>query len=216
MKYNKFIDHTLLSATATEAQIRKLCEEAKENDFASVCVNTDYVSLASELLHVPGCTVKVCTVVGFPLGAMCTTAKVGELREAVFDGADEIDMVINISWVKDKKWDLVLDELKRMRTAAHSKVLKVILECCLLTDEEKVKCCQLCKEASVDFVKTSTGFSTGGATLHDVELMKKTVGDFPYVKAAGGIRDRKFMLELIKAGANRIGTSHGVDLIKED
>jgi len=216
MKYNKYIDHTLLSPTATESQIRKLCDEALEYDFASVCVNSDYVSLAASILHKPESTVKVCTVVGFPLGAMCTTAKVDELRESVFNGADEIDMVINLSWVKDKKWDDLLDELTRMRTAARSKVLKVIIECCLLSDEEKIKVCELCKQASVDFVKTSTGFSTGGATVHDVELMKKVVGDFPHIKAAGGIRDKKFMVELIKAGADRIGTSHGIELVKED
>ncbi len=215
MKYNKFIDHTLLAPDATEAQARKLCEEALDNDFASVCINPDYVGLASSLLHKEGSTVKVCTVIGFPLGATLTAAKVGEMREAIFEGADEIDMVINISWVKDKKWDLVLDELQRMRTNSRSKVLKVIIECCLLTDEEKIKCCELCKKASVDFVKTSTGFSKGGATVHDIELMKKVCGDYPHIKAAGGIRDRKFMLDLIAAGADRIGTSHGVELMKE-
>ena len=217
MQYNKYIDHTLLSPTATEDQIRKLCAEALANDFASVCVNGDYVALAASLLHVPDSTVKVCTVVGFPLGSMSTPAKVDETREAIFDGADEIDMVINISWLKDKQYDRIKNELSRMRNACPSRIiLQVILECCLLTDDEKIKACELCKAAGVDFVKTSTGFSTGGATVHDVELMKKVVGDFPHIKAAGGIRDRKTMLEMIKAGANRIGTSHGVELMKED
>lgn len=214
MKINKYIDHTLLAADAKEEQIRKLCEEAKEYDFASVCVNPDYVMLCSSLLHVPGCTVKVCTVVGFPLGSMSSMAKTLEAREAIFDGADEIDMVINISWMKDKKYDAVLDELERMRATTKNHVLKVILETCLLTDEEKVKACQLCKQAGADFVKTSTGFSKAGANVHDVELMRKTVGPDMGVKAAGGIRDRQTMDDLIKAGATRIGTSHGVDLIK--
>jgi deoxyribose-phosphate aldolase len=145
---------------------------------------------------------------------MDTIAKVDEAKEAIFCGADEIDMVINISWLKDKKYDMIKFELERMRRTCGSKILKVILECCLLTDEEKIKACELCKEASVDFVKTSTGFSTGGATVHDVELMKKVVGDYPHIKASGGIRDKETMLAMIKAGATRIGTSHGVDLIK--
>jgi deoxyribose-phosphate aldolase len=214
MEYNKYIDHTLLSPTATEKDIRKLCAEALKYDFASVCVNGDYVELAHSLLNVPGSTVHVCTVVGFPLGSMDTIAKVDEAKEAIFCGADEIDMVINISWLKDKKYDMIKFELERMRRTCGSKILKVILECCLLTDEEKIKACELCKEASVDFVKTSTGFSTGGATVHDVELMKKVVGDYPHIKASGGIRDKETMLAMIKAGATRIGTSHGVDLIK--
>jgi deoxyribose-phosphate aldolase len=216
MKYNKYIDHTLLSSTASEEQIRKICQEALDNDFASVCVNGDYVELAHKLVHVPGSTVHVTCVVGFPLGSMSTTAKVDETKEAIFCGADEIDMVINLSWMKDKQYDKVLYELAEMRKTCRSKILKVIIECCELTDEEKIKACELCKQASVDFVKTSTGFDAkGGATVHDVELMKKVCGDFPHIKAAGGIRDRKFMLELIKAGADRIGTSHGVELMKE-
>lgn len=214
IKLNKYIDHTLLSPTASESDIRKLCKEALDNDFASVCVNSDYVSLAASLVHVEGSTVKVTSVVGFPLGAMSTTGKVDEMKEAIFSGADEIDMVINLSWMKDKKYDLISHELERMRTNSGSKILKVILECCELTDEEIVKACQLCKDASVDFVKTSTGFDAkGGATVHAVELMKKTCGDYPHVKAAGGIRDRKTALEMIKAGADRLGTSHGVEIV---
>lgn len=214
MKYNKLIDHTLLSPTATKAQIEKLCQEAKDNNFASVCVNGDYVELASHLLHVENCDVKVCTVVGFPLGSMSTTAKVLEARQAIFDGADEIDMVINISWLKDKEYERLAYELGRMRRQCQNRVLKVILETCLLSDEEIVKACQLCKEAGADFVKTSTGFSTGGATVHAVKLMRKTVGPEMGVKAAGGIRTRKDLEDLVAAGATRIGTSHGIDLVK--
>ncbi|MDD4532478.1 MAG: deoxyribose-phosphate aldolase [Bacilli bacterium] len=214
MKYNKLIDHTLLSPTATKAQIEKLCQEAKDNNFASVCVNGDYVELASHLLHVENCDVKVCTVVGFPLGSMSTTAKVLEARQAIFDGADEIDMVINVSWLKDKEYERLAYELGRMRRQCQNRVLKVILETCLLSDEEIVKACQLCKEAGADFVKTSTGFSTGGATVHAVKLMRKTVGPEMGVKAAGGIRTRKDLEDLVAAGATRIGTSHGIDLVK--
>ncbi len=213
MEYNKYIDHTLLAADATKAQIVKLCNEAKQYHFASVCVNGDYVPLAHELLK--DSDVKVCTVVGFPLGSMSTTSKVDEAKQAIFDGADEIDMVINISFLKDKRYDEVLYELERMRrTVNGNRILKVILETCLLTDDEIVKACQLCKQASVDFVKTSTGFSKGGATVHAVSLMKKTCGDYPHVKASGGIRTKEFMKELIDAGATRIGTSHGVELVK--
>lgn len=212
MEYNKFIDHTLLAADASEQQIRKLCAEAVQYDFASCCVNGDYVSLVHKLLE--GSNVKTCTVVGFPLGASTTSSKVEEARQAIFDGADEIDMVINISYLKDKKYDEVLEELVAMRRACHDRILKVIIETCLLTDEEKIAACELAKKAGCDFVKTSTGFSKGGATVSDVALMKKVCGDFPYVKASGGIKTKEFMEELIKAGASRIGTSHGVELVK--
>lgn len=212
MEYNKLIDHTLLKADASEDQIRKLCEEAKKYHFASCCVNGDYVSLVHELLE--GSGVKTCTVVGFPLGSMSTSAKVDEAKEAIFDGADEIDMVINVSWLKDKKYDQISFELERMRRTCGQKVLKVILETCLLTKDEIIKACELCKAASVDFVKTSTGFSKGGATVEDVALMKKVCGDYPHVKASGGISSKEFMEELVKAGASRIGTSHGIELVK--
>ncbi len=212
MEYNKFIDHTLLAADASEEQIRKLCAEAVQYDFASCCVNGDYVSLVHKLLE--GSNIKTCTVVGFPLGSSTTSSKVEEARQAIFDGADEIDMVINISHLKDKKYDEVLEELVAMRRACHDRILKVIIETCLLTDEEKVAACELAKKAGCDFVKTSTGFSKGGATVNDVALMKKVCGDFPYVKASGGIKTKEFMEELIKAGASRIGTSHGVELVK--
>ncbi|MBP3713052.1 MAG: deoxyribose-phosphate aldolase [Bacilli bacterium] len=215
MKLSKYIDHTLLDPKATSEQIRQLCYEALVNDFASVCVNSCYVSLAASLLHVPGSTVKVCTVVGFPLGAMATPAKVDEAREAIFSGADEIDMVINIGWLKDKEYQRISYELERMRKACGSRILKVILETSVLTDEEIIKACELCKEASADFVKTSTGFDkSGGATVHAVEVMKKACGDFPHIKASGGIRDKETMQAMIDAGATRIGTSHGVDLVK--
>ncbi len=213
MELNKYIDHTLLKADATEEEIRKLCEEAILYKFCSCCVNGDYVGLVHSLLE--GTGVKTCTVVGFPLGSMATTSKIQEAREAIFEGADEIDMVINISHLKDKKYDEVLFELQRMREACGSKVLKVILECCLLTDEEIVKACELCKQASVDFVKTSTGFSKGGATVHDVKLMADTCQGFPHVKASGGIKNKKDALDMIEAGATRIGTSHGVEIVKE-
>ncbi len=214
MNYNKLIDHTLLAPTATKSQIEKLCQEAKDNNFASVCVNGDYVELAAHLLNVENCDVKVCTVVGFPLGAMSTTAKVLEARQAIFDGADEIDMVINISWLKDKEYERLAYELGRMRRQCQNRLLKVILETCLLTDEEIVKACELCKEAGVDFVKTSTGFSTGGATVHAVKLMRETVGPEMGVKASGGVKTKKDLEDMVAAGATRIGTSHGVDLIK--
>jgi len=214
MNYNKLIDHTLLAPTATKSQIEKLCQEAKDNNFASVCVNRDYVELAAHLLNVENCDVKVCTVVGFPLGAMSTTAKVLEARQAIFDGADEIDMVINISWLKDKEYERLAYELGRMRRQCQNRLLKVILETCLLTDEEIVKACELCKEAGVDFVKTSTGFSTGGATVHAVKLMRETVGPEMGVKASGGVKTKKDLEDMVAAGATRIGTSHGVDLIK--
>lgn len=214
MNYNKLIDHTLLAPTATKSQIEKLCQEAKDNNFASVCVNGDYVELASHLLNVENCDVKVCTVVGFPLGAMSTTAKVLEARQAIFDGADEVDMVINISWLKDKEYERLAYELGRMRRQCQNRVLKVILETCLLTDEEIVKACELCKEAGADFVKTSTGFSTGGATVHAVKLMRDTVGPDMGVKASGGVKTRKDLEDMVAAGATRIGTSHGIDLVK--
>jgi len=211
-EYNKYIDHTLLRADATKKEIENLCNEAIKYNFASCCVNGDYVNYVHDLLKDSG--VKTCTVVGFPLGSMSTSSKVSEAKEAIFDGADEIDMVINISWLKDKRYDDILFELERMRRTCGNHILKVILETCLLTDEEILKACELCKKASADFVKTSTGFSKGGATIHAVQLMKKACGDFPKIKASGGISTKEFMKELIDAGASRIGTSHGVDLVK--
>lgn len=212
MNIASYIDHTLLAADASEAQIIKLCDEARTWSFASVCVNTCRVPLASKALE--GSGVKVCTVVGFPLGAMDSRSKAMETENAVKAGADEIDMVINIGYVKDRAWDAVLDDILAVRKACEGKVLKVILEVCLLTDEEIVKACQLCVEAGADFVKTSTGFSKHGATLESVRLMKKTVGNRAFVKAAGGIRDRETALKMIEAGASRLGCSAGVAIVR--
>ena len=213
MLYNKYIDHTLLKPDATEEQIRKLCQDALEYDFASVCVNPGYVPLCHELLK--GSDVKVCTVIGFPLGATLPAAKVLETRESVFAGAQEIDMVINVGKLKDKKDDYVREEITRVKRSCHGHLLKVIIETCLLTDEEKVRACKLAVEAGADYVKTSTGFSTGGATVADIKLMRETVGPNIGVKASGGVRTREDMIALIEAGASRIGTSSGPKLMKE-
>lgn len=213
MEYNKYIDHTLLKANATDEAITKLCDEALKYDFASVCVNPGYVKFCSEKLA--NSDVKVCTVIGFPLGATSTESKVFETKQAVKDGAKEIDMVINISRLHENDDEFVLNEIKKIRKACKGLVLKVIIETCLLTDEEKVRACKLSKKAKADFVKTSTGFSTGGATVEDVKLMRKTVGKKMHVKASGGIRDAKTFLAMIKAGADRIGASSGVQIIEE-
>lgn len=213
MEYNKYIDHTLLKANATDEAIAKLCDEALKYDFASVCVNPGYVKFCSEKLA--NSDVKVCTVIGFPLGATSTESKVFETKQAVKDGAKEIDMVINVSRLHENDDEFVLNEIKKIRKACKGLVLKVIIETCLLTDEEKVRACKLSKKAKADFVKTSTGFSTGGATVEDVKLMRKTVGKKMHVKASGGIRDAKTFLAMLKAGADRIGASSGVQIIEE-
>ncbi len=211
MERNKYIDHTLLKADATRKDIEKLCAEAKQYDFASVCVNTYWVPLcASELKD---SDVSVCCVVGFPLGAMSTQAKAFETRQAVKDGADEIDMVINIGELKNGNDEAVLHDIEAVVQAAEGAVVKVILENCLLEKEEIVRACKLCMEAKADFVKTSTGFSTGGAVLEDVRLMKETVAEKCKVKAAGGIRSKADMDAMIEAGADRIGTSAGISLL---
>lgn len=212
MKLTSIIDHTLLAADATSAQIARLCQEAREYSFASVCVNSCRVAQARMLLE--GCPVKVCTVVGFPLGAMSTRAKADETRSAVEDGADEIDMVINVGYVKDGDWDGVLDDIMAVREACKGKVLKVILETCLLTDDEIVRACQTAVRAGADFVKTSTGFSKGGATVHAVSLMRSTVGADVGVKASGGIRDAESARAMVEAGASRLGCSAGVAIAK--
>lgn len=211
-KYNKLIDHTLLKADATKEQITQLCKEAIENDFASVCVNPSFIPLCSDLLK--GSSVKVCTVIGFPLGAMTTASKVFEAKNAVEVGADEVDMVINIGKLKDGEKDYVRNEITEIKKACGNHILKVIIETCLLTDEEKVLVCQLAKDAGADFVKTSTGFSTHGATKEDVALMRKTVGKEMGVKAAGGVRNKQDLEDMVNAGATRIGTSRGVELVK--
>lgn len=212
MEYNRLIDHTLLKPDATKEEIRKLCSEAKENDFASVCVNPSWVRFCAEELK--DSRVNVCTVIGFPLGATSTQSKVFESAMALADGADELDMVINIGKLKDKEYDFVRDEIKALKDVCGKHILKVIIETCLLTDEEKVKACELSKEAGADFVKTSTGFSKGGATVHDVALMRKTVGKEMGVKASGGVKNKDDMNAMVEAGATRIGTSHGLELVK--
>lgn len=212
MELKDYIDSTILKADATKEDIEKLCKEAKEYGFKSVCVNACYASLAKELLK--GSSVGIAVVVGFPLGATLPSVKAYEAKSAILEGATEIDMVINIGKLKDKDYDYVRDEISAVKKAIGNHILKVIIECCLLTDEEKVIASKLTVEGGADFVKTSTGFSKGGATVHDVELMRKTVGPDFGVKAAGGIRTKKDMEAMIKAGATRIGTSHGVDLVK--
>lgn len=212
MNIAKMIDHTVLKADATTEAVTKLCNEAIEYGFASVCVNTCHVALVSKLLA--GSDSKTCCVVGFPLGAMVTSAKVFETKEAIRLGAEEIDMVINIGALKDCNYELVYEDIKAIVDAAEKKaIVKVIIETCLLTDIEKVKVCELSVKAGADFVKTSTGFSTGGATAADVSLMKKAVAGQALVKASGGIRNKEDLIAVIKAGADRIGTSNGVSLI---
>lgn len=205
------IDHTLLKASATSADIRKLCLEAKEYKFASVCVNSCYTKLVSQELA--GTGVKTCVVVGFPLGAMATKAKAYEAKTAVEDGADEIDMVINVGALKEGNDAYVEADIRAVVEAAAPSIVKVIIETCLLTDEEKVRACQLSEKAGAAFVKTSTGFSTAGANVHDVALMKKTVGDRLQVKAAGGIHTPEEANALLEAGADRIGASNGIALL---
>ena len=211
---NKYFDHTLLKADAVPAQIEELCSEAAKYQFYSVCVNSCYVKLCSELLS--GSPVKIAAVVGFPLGACTTSAKAFETEDACRDGAKEIDLVINIGALKSGNFDFVRDDIKAVvdTAAKYGAIVKVIIETCLLTDEEKVKACQLSEEAGAAFVKTSTGFSTGGATKEDVALMKSVVGDRLQVKASGGIRDHKTALEMIEAGADRLGASASVQIVE--
>ena len=213
MKLNKLIDHTLLKATATIAEIETLCKEAVEYDFYSVCVNSAYVATAKKFLE--GTTVKVCSVVGFPLGAMQSKAKLFETEQALADGADEIDMVINVGWLKSGEIDKVREEIAALKAAVGSnRVLKVIIETCYLTDEEKRLACQLALDAKADFVKTSTGFGSGGATLPDVKLMKESVQGHAKIKASGGVRDYETAIQYINLGVQRIGTSNGITILK--
>lgn len=213
MNINKMIDHTLLKPEATKEMIENLCKEAKEYDFKSVCVNPYWVSTAYEELR--DSDVLVCTVVGFPLGATTKETNFFETDFAVQEGADEIDMVINVGALKSKQYDVVLEDIKSVVQAANGRTVKVIIETCLLSDEEKVKACELSMEAGANFVKTSTGFSTAGAKVEDVELMKSIVGDNLEVKASGGIRDLDTALKMIEAGATRLGVSAGVQIVKE-
>ncbi|ATZ03389.1 deoxyribose-phosphate aldolase [Streptococcus suis] len=211
MKLNKYIDHTILKPETTQEQVEKILAEAKEYDFASVCVNPTWVALAAESLK--DSDVKVCTVTGFPLGANTPAVKAFETKDAISNGADEIDMVINIGALKTGNYDLVLEDIKAVVAASGDKLVKVIIEACLLTDDEKVKACQLSQEAGADYVKTSTGFSTGGATVADVALMRKTVGPDMGVKASGGARSYEDAIAFIEAGASRIGASSGVAIM---
>ena len=209
------IDHTLLKPNSSKDEIEQLCNEAIKYQFAAVCVNPYYVSYCKKLLK--NTDVKIATVVGFPLGASTKNTKVFETIDAINKGADEIDMVINIAALKDGAYQVVSDEIKDIVKAAHKKVLvKVIIETCLLNDDEKKKACELALEAGADFVKTSTGFSTGGATVEDVKLMKSVVGDKMQVKASGGIRDLEAAKMMIEAGATRLGTSSGVKIVESN
>ncbi len=211
MNLNNMIDHTVLKADATADTVKKYCAEAKEHGFASVCVNSCFVPLvASELAD---SEVKTCCVVGFPLGAMSTAAKAFETSQAVTDGADEIDMVINIGALKDNNYRLVEDDIKAVVEAAKPSIVKVIIETCLLSDEEKRVACELSVAASAAFVKTSTGFSTDGATAEDIALMKEAVGGRARIKASGGIRNKEQALKMIAAGADRIGVGNGMALL---
>ena len=213
MELNKLIDHTLLKATATISEIETLCKEAVEYDFYSVCVNSGYVATAKKFLT--GTDIKVCSVVGFPLGAMSAKAKYFETGEALADGADEIDMVLNVGWLKSGKTNQVLDEIIALkRCVGENRVLKVILETCYLTDEEKRLACRMALDAKADFVKTSTGFGSGGATLADVKLMKECVQDKAKIKASGGIRDYETAMQYVNLGVQRIGTSNGIAILK--
>ena len=211
MKVNKFIDHTILKAAATKEDVKKLCDEAKKYGFYSVCVNGANVEYAFN--QVKDSDVKVAAVVGFPLGAMATDVKVFEAKKAIEDGASEIDMVINVGALKDRNYDFVKNEIRKIKEAIGNNILKVIIETCYLTDEEKVKACELSVNANADFVKTSTGFGTGGATFEDVELMKKTVGDKAQVKASGGVKDFETAKKYIELGATRLGTSSGIAIV---
>lgn len=211
MKLNKYIDHTKLGPTVTKEDIIKLCKEAKQYDFMSVCVDPIYVKLAKELLT--DSSVLVCTVVGFPAGTQTTKIKFLEASEAILDGADEIDMVINQNALKNGDFDYVLKEIKELKSAVGKRTLKVILETCNLTKDEIIKAALIAKEAKADFIKTSTGFSKGGATIDDIKLMRATVGPEMGVKASGGVRSYEDAIKMIEAGATRIGASSGVNIV---
>lgn len=213
MNIASMIDHTLLKPDTTGEMIDKLCAEAKKYEFAAVCVNPYYVSRAKELLK--DTNIKVATVIGFPLGANTKEVKAFETEDAIKNGADEVDMVINIGALKSEEYDVVIDDIKSVVKAANGKaIVKVIIETCLLTEEEKIMACKLAKEAGADYVKTSTGFSTGGATVEDVKLMKEIVGDSLKIKASGGIRDYKTAKAMIDAGASRIGASASIKIVE--
>lgn len=212
MNLAKYIDHTLLKPQASQADIEKLCQEARQYGFFSVCVNPYWVPFCKKQLA--GSDVKVCTVIGFPLGATPTETKVFEAKQALQNGADELDMVVNLGALKSGNWDYVLSDIQAIRHAGENFTLKVIIETSVLTDEEKVKVCQLADQAGADFVKTSTGFTGGGATAADVALMKKSVREGVQVKASGGVRTREDFDAMVAAGATRIGASAGVKIVE--
>jgi len=212
MKINKLIDHTLLKAFSTEEEIKKLCEEAKTYDFMSVCVNPTNIAFAKKQLE--GSDVLVCTVIGFPLGANTSEVKVVETLDAIANGADEIDMVINVGQAKMHNYEYIQEEIRMVVSAAAGKTVKVIIETCYLTDEEKVECCRAAKAAGATFVKTSTGFGPAGATKEDIALMRETVGPEMGVKAAGGVRNLDDLVAMVENGATRIGTSGGVAIMQ--
>ena len=212
MNLNKYIDHTVLKADTPKAKVQQIIDEAIQYDFMSVCINPTWVSFAAEKLAATD--VKVCTVIGFPLGANTSTVKAFEAAEAIKNGADEVDMIINIGAAKDGDWDLVESDIQAVVDASKDVTTKVIIETSLLTDEEKVKACQAAVRAGADFVKTSTGFSTAGATVADIALMRQTVGPDVGVKASGGVRSIADAQAMIEAGATRLGTSNGVDIMK--
>lgn len=210
---NKLIDHTLLKAFATENDILKICEEAKQYNFKSVCVNPANVSFAKKALE--GSDVLVCTVIGFPLGANTIEVKAFETKDAIINGADEIDMVINVGKAKEHDYDYIEKEIAEVVKASNGKTVKVIIETCYLTDEEKVEVCKRAAKAKANFVKTSTGFGTGGATVSDVRLMKNSITDDMFVKASGGVRNLEDLQAMVEAGASRIGASSGVAIMND-
>lgn len=213
MNYNKMIDHTVLKADTPLETVKRICDEAMEYGFASVCINPCHVAYCADYLK--DSDVNVCTVIGFPLGANTSAVKAFETKDAIANGADEIDMVMNIGALKDKNYDLVRDDVKAVVEAANGTLVKVILETCLLTEDEIKKACELCVEAKADYVKTSTGFSTRGATIEDVRIMKEAVHGKAKVKAAGGVRTPEDMVKIVAAGADRIGTRAGCSLVKK-
>ena len=210
---NKYMDSTLLRSSATREEIEKLCSDAKEYSFATVCVNPCYVSLANELLK--DSDVKVCTVIGFPLGSNTTKIKVEEAKDAIKNGADELDMVINVGVLKDKNYDYIKNEILELRKATENKVLKVIVETCYLDEDEIAVMTKICNETGVDFIKTSTGFGTRGASLEDIEIINKYKDDKLKVKASGGIRTKEDAIKYINLGVSRIGTSNAKKMMEE-
>jgi|TARA_R100001369_G_scaffold85875_1_gene119907 deoxyribose-phosphate aldolase len=214
MQLNQYIDHTLLKPTATPGDIEKLCKEAVDHQFYAICVSPSYIQLAKSALE--GSAVKIAAVIDFPLGAMTTKAKVFEAKDAIELGADEIDMVINIGMLKAEKIEYIENEITEIKKAIGSKVLKVIIETCFLTDAEKKVACRAALKANADFVKTSTGFGSGGATFEDVKLMKEIAGDKMQIKASGGIKDRETAIKYIELGVSRLGTSSGIKLLTSD